>query len=254
MLRWMTCVFALLLFLPACRIAPKPDTRPIRATVRHESMRWSSAVIVSHKPRWKPRNDAGRDAMAIPSHAEGGSATPVTPDGYFLTAHHVIEGYLDCTIFLWYGEQRGWREARIVWSDRAADLVLLHVNMATPGYFRWSDPERWVPEGTKVFHVGIATGSQKMFGKMLTDLPPESRWTASRLFKMDLPLKPGDSGGAVLDAGGKLIGINSAVEYLVPMETAFFVDSEASRPNIQELMRIIRLDRERMREMSAVAN
>ena len=58
---------------------------------------------------------------------------------------------------------------------------------------------------------------------------------------------PGDSGGAVLDADGRLIGINSAVQYLVPMETAFFIDSEGSRPRVAMLEQIIRLDRQRLR-------
>jgi len=217
-------------------------------------MRWSSAVIVSHNPDWKPRQRIGKRALVIPADAEGGSATPVTADGYFLSAHHVIEGYLDCTIYLWYGCQGVWREARVVWSDEVADLVLLHVEMNTPGYYGWSDPREWVSSGAKVFHVGIATGSKKVAGKILSDLRPESPWTRNRLFKMDLPLKPGDSGGAVLDARGNLIGINSAVEYLVPMETAFFVDSEASRPNIRELNRIIRLDRERKHEMTSAVD
>jgi len=253
--RWTRCALCLLLALvPACSIAPKPDTRQIRPEVRHESMRWSSAVIVSHNPDWKPRPHMRKNVLAVPADAEGGSATPVTADGYFLSAHHVIDGYLDCTIYLCYGYESKWRKARVVWSDEAADLVLLHVEMNSPGYYRWSDPAEWLPSGTRVFHVGIATAADKLSGKILSDLSPESPWTRNRLFKMDLPLKPGDSGGAVLDGRGNLVGINSAVEYLVPMETAFFVDSEASRPNIHELDRIIRLDRERKHEMSSVVD
>lgn len=253
--RWTKSALCVVLaMLPACSIAPKPDTRPIRTELRHESMRWSSAVIVSHNPDWKPRQLMKKNALKVPADAEGGSVTPVTADGYFLTAHHVIDGYLDCTIYLCYGDENGWRKARVVWSDEAADLVLLHVDMKTPGFYRWSNPGEWVPSGTKVFHVGIATGSEKVSGKILTHLRPESPLTPNRLFKMDLPLKPGDSGGAVLDGRGNLIGINSAVEYLVPMETAFFVDSEASRPNIRELERIIRLDREQKHEMSSAVD
>ena len=254
--RWVNIVLCVLLALvPACGIPPKPDTLPIRPDLQQECMRWSSAVIVSHKPNWKPQLQIGKHGFAIPAHAEAGSATPVSSDGYFLSAHHVIEGYLDCTIFVWYGGDSGWRKARLVWSDEAADLVLLHVDMKTSGHYRWSDPDEWLSAGMKVFHVGIATGSEMMVGKVLTDLRPEPRWGGgNRMFKMDLPLKPGDSGGAVLDRHGNLVGINSAVEYLVPMETAFFVDSEASRPNIRKIKDIIRLDRRQNHAMSAVAN
>jgi hypothetical protein len=41
------------------------------------------------------------------------------------------------------------------------------------------------------------------------------------------------------------VGIKSAVEFLVPMETAFFVDSEGNRPNTDEIEKIIQRDRTR---------
>ena len=67
--------------------------------------------------------------------------------------------------------------------------------------------------------------------------------TGNRKFKIDIPLQPGDSGGPVVDAYGHLIGINSAVEFLVPMETAFFVDSEGSRPSVRKIDSLMLEDR-----------
>jgi hypothetical protein len=49
----------------------------------------------------------------------------------------------------------------------------------------------------------------------------------------------------VVDAYGNLVGINSAVEFLVPMETAFFVDSEGNRPNTRMIESLIQNDRAR---------
>ena len=229
--------------LASCSMAPGPDTRPIPREVRKESMRWSSALIVTRNPAWRPRFDPMEDAIAIPDDAEGGSASPVSRDGYFLTASHVVDGDAGGIIYLWYGDENRWRVARVVWRDREADLALLHVPISTPGYYRWSMPKAWLPAGTRVFHVGIATGADGPTGKMLSDLAPERSWTGNRLFKMDMPLKPGDSGGAVLNRHGQLVGINSAVEFLVPMETAFFVDSEGSRPCVGKLEKIIEKDR-----------
>jgi hypothetical protein len=67
--------------------------------------------------------------------------------------------------------------------------------------------------------------------------------TRSRFFKMDIRLEPGDSGGPVIDAYGNLIGINSAVEFLIPLETAIFIDSEGVRPNIRKINELIQVDR-----------
>lgn len=243
---WINTMIGILMGLgSACTQAPPPDDRPIRAGVRHEGMRWSSAVIVTRDDGWRPSSDRGDGFLEIPDDAEAGSAAPVTADGYFLTANHVVSESPGVSAFLCYGHDTLWRRARVVWRDMEADLALLHVPIATPGHYRWSPAARWVPSGSSVFHVGITTGTESPKGSMLTSLKPESNWTGNRLFKIDLPLLPGDSGGAVLDADGRLVGVNSAVEYLMPMETPIFIDSEASRPNLSELERIIRLDRQR---------
>ena len=98
-----------------------------------------------------------------------------------------------------------------------------------------------MPAGTPVIHSGIATGFRSEPGKLVTSIPP-GRANAAR-FKHDIPLEPGDSGGAVVDAHGQLVGVNSAVEFLVPLETAFFIESEANRPNVRALQRAIESDR-----------
>ena len=51
----------------------------------------------------------------------------------------------------------------------------------------------------------------------------------------------------MLDARGRIVGVNSAVEFLVPLETAFFIESEGNRPNLARLNRLIENDREKSR-------
>jgi hypothetical protein len=50
------------------------------------------------------------------------------------------------------------------------------------------------------------------------------------------------------------VGINSAVEFLVPMETAFFIDSEASRPSIRRIESLMRTDRARRSSIALAGN
>lgn len=238
--------------LSACSIAPDADKTEPGLEVRFEAMRWSSSVIVTGEKNWKPPRKRGAAFLEIPDDAEAGSATPISEDGYFLTADHVILERANDNILLCYGERNVWRRARIVWRDRNADLVLLHAPMQTPGFFRWASPNEWVPAGSRIFHAGIVTGQGALAGSLLTDLKPQHAWTGSNEFKIDVKLQPGDSGGAVLDANGRLLGINTAVEYLMP--SSVFMDSEGVRPNIGKLDRLMARDRERQQVKSRLVS
>jgi hypothetical protein len=123
----------------------------------------------------------------------------------------------------------------------------LHIEQQTPDFYVWTSRSRWAPAGTPVLHGGLATGAKSGWGRLGTSIPPEKQFSGYRTFKIDIPLQPGDSGGPVVDAYGRLVGINSAVEFLVPMETAFFIDSEGKRPHLGDLERVIAEDRLRKR-------
>lgn len=189
-------------------------------------------------------------AQGAPRDADGGSAAPISPDGYFMTADHVLSRIKGRNVFVFYG--RGGKlvsnKARIVWRSESADLALLHVEAETPYFYEWTPPDQWVPEATEVIHGGVSTGHRSDTGKLSSSLPPERGFSQGpRKFKIDIPLLPGDSGGPVVNAVGQLVGINSAVEFLVPLETAFFVDSECSRPSVRAIERLIREDRQKRR-------
>lgn len=225
---------------PADPVAPGEMTRQIIS----ERV---SAVIVTNRPnldKWVNRDFVNTQA---PGDADGGSAAPITPDGYFLTADHVLSRMEGRNVFLIHsqGGRLTPEKARVVWRSKSSDLALLHIPVQTPYFYRWTPAEAWLPEGLRVMHGGISTGSRSGDGSLGTSLAPQRRLTGTRSFKMDIPLQPGDSGGPVVDAYGRLVGINSAVEFLVPMETAFFIDSEGKRPNTWTIDAVIRQDRAR---------
>ncbi|HSP41819.1 MAG TPA: serine protease [Luteolibacter sp.] len=229
----------------ACSVAPPPDpTTPGRETERTVLRRVSAVIVTEDRNlhRWVNRGFPVRQA---PGDADGGSATPVTEDGYFLTADHVLANMNGRHVYVIYGGGGPLKphRARVVWRSENADLALLHIDSPTPLFYRFTTPHRWLPAGTPVRHGGIATGFNSEPGLLGTSLRPEGPFTGTRKFKIDIPLQPGDSGGPVVDARGDLVGINSAVEFLVPMETAFFVDSEASRPSIRAIESLIEKDR-----------
>lgn len=234
-------------FFQACAVAPAPDSKIPGAVVRRMIVQRVSAAVVTDQSNLKNWVSCGFSSSQTPSDADGGSATPISSDGYFLTADHVLAHVNGRNVFVIYGNRGRLipKKARVVWRSEASDLALLHIPEKTPYYYRWTAADRWLSPGTGVVHGGIATGFKSAPGMLGTPISPESFLTGNRAFKIDIPLQPGDSGGPVVDAYGALVGINSAVEFLIPMETAFFVDSEANRPNTRKLEAIIQMDRSR---------
>lgn len=235
----------------SCSVPPSADMVAPGLATRQIVTERVSAVVVTNRgnlDQWVGKKFTSSHA---PNDADGGSAAPVSPDGYFLTADHVLSQLNGRNVFLIYGQ--GGRlapaRARVVWRSKADDLALLHIPVATPYHYKWTAPDRWLPAGTALIHGGISTGFQSGEGKLGTSLSPEGPFTRNRRFKIDIPLQPGDSGGPVVDAYGRLIGINSAVEFLVPMETAFFIDSEGNRPNINFIQNLMERDRARNRSL-----
>lgn len=231
----------------ACSVSPPPDqVAPGRMTRQIVAERVSAVVVTDRSDLndWVNRNFVTSQS---PGDADGGSAAPIAPDGYFLTADHVLSRMEGRHVFLIYGQ--GGRlvptEARVIWRSTGGDLALLHIPVKTPYYYQWTPPERWLAAGNGVIHGGISTGLKTSDGKLGSALAPETAFTRTRSFKIDIPLQPGDSGGPVVDAYGRLIGINTAVEYMVPLETAFFIDSEGSRPNTRLIASLIQNDRTR---------
>ena len=231
----------------ACSVtAPVPGSfqAPDKTTHQIVRERVSAVVVTGRKDisSWTNQQFMIEDA---PKDADGGSAAPISDDGYFLTADHVLVDVSDKNVFIIYanGGKITTAKARVVWRSAKVDLALLHIPMKTPYYYRWSSPTRRISQGLPVIHGGMATGTKSSAGALRTGLAAESWMTRSRFFKMDIRLEPGDSGGPVIDAYGNLIGINSAVEYLIPLETAIFIDSEGVRPNIRKINELMQVDR-----------
>ena len=215
--------------------------------VRQMMVERMSVIVVTDRKTLGDLSGRGVTGQVEADDADGGSAAPISPDGYFITADHVLARMAGRNVFVVckLGGRLRSEKARVVWRSFESDLALLHIPAKTPYFYRWTSPEKWIPEGTPIIHGGISTGLRSTVGKMESSIPPDRPWTGSTRFKIDIPLEPGDSGGPIVNGVGALIGINSAVEFLVPLETAFFVESEANRPNIAKIEDLINRDRAR---------
>jgi S1-C subfamily serine protease len=134
----------------------------------------------------------------------------LSEDGYILTNHHVISGVQNIAIALWDGRVA---KARVVGSDPETDLAVLKVDLSgLPVAPVAADPELRV--GDVVLAIGNALGLRHTVtmgivsatGRNdLRSLPYED------FIQTDAAINRGNSGGALINARGELVGINTRV-------------------------------------------
>ena len=174
--------------------------------------------------------DKGREILT-------GSAAPLTSDGWFLTANHVVADLKNQEVIVIYditGAQKIGR-AKVMWQDKAADLALIKAEMATPAYYHFTPRDQDLTAGTKILHAGMTTGGKAQIGELSESVSGRG----AKGFEHTLRLAPGDSGGPLIVFSGELVGVNSAVGLISTMDTTFFDSSRSSRPDPDAIMKII---------------
>jgi serine protease Do len=146
----------------------------------------------------------------------GGSGVVVTPDGFMLTSAHVVAR-----------ASRGSRasfangrecEVEVVGTDPLSDLAVLRADARDLAPAELGDAEH-----LRVGQLVVAIGNPHGFGGSVTagvvsalgrSLPTRSRSTVrivENVIQTDAALNPGNSGGALADGLGRVVGINTAV-------------------------------------------
>ena len=145
-----------------------------------------------------------------------GAGVPITADGYFLTAKHCL-GARTPAVFLYdrKTEKVIKSVAQVVWtSDDEADLALLRTSHRISEPFDLAD----VQTASKGDRVGATGWSGLGEGGVFDGMGAgriraiEERRNRGRVWyevEHDAPIHPGDSGGPLIDARGRLVGIHS---------------------------------------------
>ncbi|MEM9380078.1 MAG: trypsin-like peptidase domain-containing protein [Planctomycetota bacterium] len=172
------------------------------------------------------------------SRLSGGSGVAVAPDGSILTNSHVVRGATAVEVELTDGRTV---VADVVGDDPATDLALLHV--ATDPAVSHADlaDSNAVRVGDVVLAIGspyglastVTMGIVSALGRTLD--APGGR-TIDGVLQTDALLNPGNSGGPLVDAEGRVVGINTAVHargqglcFAVPSNTAAYVLGQLRR-------------------------
>src|SRR5688500_8670386 len=139
-----------------------------------------------------------------------GSGVIVSSAGYVLTNHHVVEAADEIEVALHDGKKL---LAKVVGNDPDTDLAVLRIDAENLPSITFGSSD-----ALRVGDVVLAIGNPFNFGQTVTAgiVSALGRTglginTFENFIQTDAAINPGNSGGALVDAGGNLVGINTAI-------------------------------------------
>jgi serine protease DegQ len=152
-----------------------------------------------------------RDTRAGNSQQVGlGSGVIVSPEGYLLTNHHVVEDATDIEVQLADGRNT---RATVVGSDAETDIAVLKIELDKLPVVTLGDV-RALQVGDAVLAIGNPFNVGQTVTAGIVSALDRTQAGASQFqnfIQTDAAINPGNSGGALVDANGYLVGINTAI-------------------------------------------
>ncbi|MGB7747518.1 MAG: Do family serine endopeptidase [Verrucomicrobiia bacterium] len=141
-----------------------------------------------------------------------GSGVIVSPDGYILTANHVVDGADEIKVS--FGENKTENAAKIIGTDPPTDVAVLKIDAKNLPALTLADSDQ-----LEIGDIVLAIGNPYGLGQTVTmgivsalgrnGLAGFNQY--QDFIQTDAAINPGNSGGALVDAQGRLVGINTAI-------------------------------------------
>jgi serine protease DegQ len=151
------------------------------------------------------------DQFDVPQRTSSlGSGVVVSPQGYILTNHHVVESADAIEVALADGRTAS---AQVVGSDPDTDLAVLKIGLQDLPAVTFGHSEQ-LQVGDVVLAIGNPFGVGQTVTMGIVSALGRSHLginTFENFIQTDAAINPGNSGGALVDAEGNLVGINSAI-------------------------------------------
>ncbi|MEA2293916.1 MAG: putative serine protease PepD [Solirubrobacteraceae bacterium] len=161
-----------------------------------------------------------KDAVAfITSQSPQGTATgtgfAISKDGYLVTNAHVVSGASKVTVKV--GDSKS-VTAKVVGIDESSDIALLKIPTAGLSLTTLTlGDSQAINVGDPVYAIGNPFGLDRtlttgVVSALQRSIDAPNGFAISNVIQTDAALNPGNSGGPLLDASGRVIGINSQIE------------------------------------------
>ncbi|MDZ4748538.1 MAG: trypsin-like peptidase domain-containing protein [Saprospiraceae bacterium] len=143
-----------------------------------------------------------------------GSGVIISKDGYILTNNHVVDFADEVLIKMVDGKEY---EAKIVGRDPSTDLAVVKIDASNLPTLEYADSDKarvgeWVLAVGNPFEYLTSTVTAGIISAKGRDLNIiQGSKTIEQFIQTDAAINPGNSGGALVDAYGKLLGINTAI-------------------------------------------
>ena len=146
--------------------------------------------------------------VQTPKRAAAGSGVIISADGYIVTNNHVVDGADELTVTL--NENSKEYSARIIGADKATDLALIKIDAKNLPAIVIANSDD-VKVGEWVLAVGNPLGLNNTVTAGIVSAKARSMATGgiTSMIQTDAAINQGNSGGALVNTRGELIGINA---------------------------------------------
>lgn len=156
----------------------------------------------------------GPNIQRMPQRASG-SGVIVSQDGYIVTNNHVIDGASEIKVSL---NDKSSYTAKVIGADASSDLAVLKIEAKNLPFLLYGNSDN-VNVGQWVLAIGyplnlettVTAGIVSAKGRNLGLNARKSQTPIESFLQTDAAVNQGNSGGALVNTNGELIGINSAI-------------------------------------------
>jgi len=203
----------------------KAATKAAPAVVHIKTLTKSKQVAADPNEQENPFKDlfgdgfgdlfGGRGGRIAPEQRASGSGVAISADGYIVTNNHVVDGADELVVTL--NNKKDYK-ARVIGKDPSSDLAVIKIDAHNLPFLSFANSDD-VHLGQWVLAIGyplnlettVTSGIVSAKSRSLGINSRQSSTPVESFIQTDAAVNPGNSGGALVNTNGEVIGINSAI-------------------------------------------